>query len=77
MIKSVAILGAGAVGSYMLWGLSQKENIELSVIAKGERAERFRSEGFCINGEMYRPDIKTPGQGIQHFRIWMPIDTQR
>ena len=23
-IKSVAVLGAGAVGSYVIWGLSQK-----------------------------------------------------
>ena len=30
-IQSVAILGAGAVGSYVIWGLSQKEEIEGSV----------------------------------------------
>ena len=40
-IQSVAILGAGAVGSYVIWGLSQKEEIELGIIAEGERKERL------------------------------------
>ena len=26
-IKSVAVLGAGAVGSYVIWGLSEKSDI--------------------------------------------------
>ena len=34
-IKKVAILGAGAVGSYVIWGLSQAENLSLGVIAEG------------------------------------------
>lgn len=59
-IKSVAILGAGAVGSYLLWGLSQKENIKLCVIAEGERKARYEANGFTINGKVYRPEIKTP-----------------
>ena len=32
-IKSVAVLGAGAVGSYVIWGLSQKPEVRLGVIA--------------------------------------------
>ena len=28
-IKSVAVLGAGAVGSYVMWGLSVKSDIRL------------------------------------------------
>lgn len=42
-IQSVAVLGAGAVGSYVIWGLSGKKDIDLSVIAKGERAERLKA----------------------------------
>ena len=41
-IKSVAVLGAGAVGSYVIWGLSEKKDIQLGVIASGERAKRLR-----------------------------------
>ena len=29
IIKSVAVLGAGAVGSYVIWGLSEKKDIRL------------------------------------------------
>ena len=47
-IHSVAVLGAGAVGSYVIWGLSEKKDISLSVIAKGERAERLKAEGQVI-----------------------------
>ena len=59
-INSVAILGLGAVGSYVLWGLSEKPDIELSVIAKGDRKLRYEKEGFVINGKKYHPMIKTP-----------------
>ena len=34
-IRSVAILGAGAVGSYVIWGLSGREDLKLGVIAGG------------------------------------------
>lgn len=37
-IKKVAVLGAGAVGSYVIWGLSKRDGISLGVVAEGERA---------------------------------------
>ena len=40
--KKIAILGAGAVGCYILWGLSNKEDIDISVIASGKRKEKLR-----------------------------------
>ena len=49
-IKSVAVLGAGAVGSYVIWGLSQKPEVRLGVIAEGERADRLRENGCANNG---------------------------
>ena len=49
-IKKVAVLGAGAVGSYVIWGLSQAENLSLGVIAEGERAGRLKENGCLING---------------------------
>ena len=36
-IKRVAVLGAGAVGSYVIWGLSNNKDITLGVIASGEK----------------------------------------
>ena len=41
-IKKIAVLGAGAVGSYIIWGLSQRDDIELGVVVEGERAEHFK-----------------------------------
>ena len=59
-INSVAVLGAGAVGSYIIWGLSQCSDIQFGVIAKGERAERLKHKGCLINGKVYRPTVWTP-----------------
>ena len=59
-IKRVAVLGAGAVGSYVIWGLSPREDIELGVIATGERAERLKEKGCKINGVTYHPHVWTP-----------------
>lgn len=59
-IKKVAVLGAGAVGSYVIWGLSQRKDIELGVIATGERAARLKEKGCKINGGTYHPHVWTP-----------------
>lgn len=59
-IKKVAVLGAGAVGSYVIWGLSSRNDIELGVIAEGERAERLKQNGCTINGKIYHPEVWNP-----------------
>ena len=59
-IRSVAVLGAGAVGSYIIWGVSKCEDIKLGVIAEGERAERLKRNGCMINQETYHPEVWTP-----------------
>lgn len=58
-IRSVAILGAGAVGSYVIWGLSGRKEIRLGVIAEGERAKRLKQNGCKINQVVYRPEVWT------------------
>ena len=60
LINSVAVLGAGAVGSYLIWGISALDDVELGVIAEGERAERIRRDGCLINDKVYRPQVWTP-----------------
>ena len=59
-IQSVVVLGAGAVGSYVIWGLSHKKDIRLGVIAEGERADRLKKGGCRINDEVYRPEVWSP-----------------
>lgn len=61
-IKTVAILGTGAVGSYVLWGLSNKPEIDVCVVASGERKARYERDGFVINGVTYKPVIKEPAE---------------
>ena len=70
-IKSVAVLGAGAVGSYVIWGLSQKPEVRLGVIAEGERADRLRKNGCAINGRIYHPEVWSPDVGriLRTFKI--------
>lgn len=58
-IQSVAVLGAGAVGSYVIWGLSERKDIKLGVSAEGERAERLK-KGCKINDVTYHPEVWTP-----------------
>ena len=62
MIHSVAVLGAGAVGSYVIWGISSLDDVELGVIAEGERAERLKKNGCAINGKTYHPEVWTPDE---------------
>ena len=58
-IKKVAILGAGAVGSYVIEGISGCREIRLGVIAEGERNARLKSAGCTINGVTYHPEVWT------------------
>lgn len=61
-INTVAIMGVGAVGSYFVWGLSEKLCENLWVVAEGERKKRLQSEGLVINGKKYSLNVKTPAE---------------
>ena len=60
-IKKVAILGAGAVGSYVIEGISGCMEIRLGVIAEGERNARLKSAGCTINGDLSSRGMDFPG----------------
>ncbi|MCQ2386165.1 MAG: 2-dehydropantoate 2-reductase, partial [Clostridia bacterium] len=60
--KRIGILGAGAVGAYVIWGLSQKPGTELFLIAEGARKERLEKNGLTINGKSYLLPVKMPGE---------------
>ena len=42
--KKIAIIGAGAVGSYMLWGLSQKDYMEVRMGKISKAIEKKKKE---------------------------------
>lgn len=58
-IKKAAVLGAGAVGSYVIWGLSKRKDIRLGVVAEGARAKRL-AQGCKINDTTYYPEVWSP-----------------
>lgn len=58
-IETVAIMGAGAVGSYFITGLIPKLGDHLMVIAEGERKERLTKEGIIVNYENWKLNVKT------------------
>ena len=62
MYKKVGILGAGAVGAYIIWGLSKRKDVELYLIADGERKARLADKGLKINGSDYKPEVLSPAE---------------
>ena len=58
MIKKATVIGAGAVGSYFIWGLMEKNPECISVVAEGERAEKLKENGIIINDKKYLPEVK-------------------
>ena len=63
-IKTVALIGAGAVGGYFVAGLKEKSGENLWVIAEGERKERLEREGLWINGQQFFPCVKAPEEAV-------------
>ncbi len=59
-IQKVALMGAGAVGSYFVQGMTGKEGIDFCLVASGDRAERLSRDGLKINGSVYRPPVVPP-----------------
>ncbi len=61
-IQSAAVLGAGAVGAYLINALMDKPGVSLCVIAKDERKKRLQEQGIFVNGRQLFPVIKAPDE---------------
>lgn len=59
-LEKVAVIGAGAIGSYFIDGLSEKLGQNLWVIAQGERKERLLKNGIIVNQKKMSLAVKTP-----------------
>lgn len=59
-IKSVALIGLGAIGSYLSSRLQTVLGDDLRVIAGGERRARLERDGVVINGRPYHFHIVSP-----------------
>ncbi len=61
-IKTVGIIGAGAIGSYFLWGMKELTESRICMIASGERKKRLEKQGLIINEETIHYPVKTPSE---------------
>lgn len=60
-IETVSLIGLGAIGSANLAKISESVPMEnIRVVASGERSERYRKNGVCVNGKTYRFPICRP-----------------
>lgn len=59
-IKTVSLIGLGAVGAYLASHLSKYLGNNFRVIADGERAENLKNNGLEINGEHYDFNVVSP-----------------
>ncbi len=64
--SKVALIGAGAIGSYLIWGFDGAKGVDFSLVAEGERLNRLTQNGVRINGNILRPSCKSPAEaGVQ------------
>jgi 2-dehydropantoate 2-reductase len=59
-IQNVLFVGTGAVGSACAEIISKKIPDAVSVLADGERLERYRAEGFVVNGKRHDFPLVSP-----------------
>lgn len=57
MIKNIGVVGAGSVGSVLISYLYPAYREHFCLLALGERAERLRKSGLCINDETLTPTV--------------------
>ena len=73
-IKTVALVGLGAIGAYFADRLQPVLGDDLRVIAGGARAERIRREGLVINGKQEYYHVVEPGEGEKSCIAIVPDD---
>ena len=65
MIKTVGIIGAGSVGSALMYEMYSRDPENVYLLATGERAERLRTKGISVNNEVFNPKVYSdPSQNI-------------
>ncbi len=59
-IERVLIVGAGAIGSAIASLIHQVKPGAVSILAEGERFERYTQDGFVVNGKKYHFPVVNP-----------------
>lgn len=60
MIRTIAVIGAGAIGSFFLKGLTAAGDLQVFAVAEGDRKRRLESDGIFLNGEVLPLKVQTP-----------------
>ena len=61
-IRKAALIGAGAIGAYLIWSFDGVSDVDFIVAAEGTRKERLERDGIVINGERYPFQVQEPDQ---------------
>ncbi|MBR3200884.1 MAG: ketopantoate reductase family protein [Mogibacterium sp.] len=65
MIRTVGIIGAGSVGSALMYEMYKRDPENVYLLATGARAERLNEKGISVNNEVFHPAVYSdPSQGI-------------
>ena len=59
-IRKVALIGAGAIGAYLIWSFDRVPNIVFTVMAEGTRKMRLEQDGIVINGKHHSLRVQEP-----------------
>lgn len=59
-IKSISIVGAGAMGAFYVSKFSDMDTSSVSVIAGGKRYDRLKTEGIIVKGKHYMVPVVHP-----------------
>jgi len=57
MIKTVGIIGAGSVGSALMYEMYNRDPENVYLLATGARAERLKEKGISVNNEVFFPKV--------------------
>ena len=68
-IQRVAVLGAGALGSYFAGRFFDTPEFSTFLVAKGSRRERLKRDGLTINGKHYPIPVIDPEQSPESMDL--------
>ena len=69
MIKTVGILGAGSVGSALMYEMYKRDPENVYLLARGARAERLLTKGISVNNEVFFPKVYSDPEQNIHFDL--------
>ena len=75
MIKTVGLVGAGAVGSSLIYEMYKRDPENVYLVATGDRAERIRA-GISVNNEIFSPKVySNPSDDVQLDLLIVAVKT--